>query len=142
MHPAPQPGAHICFILAAFSRAASSCQYGLSWEKFKAVGMASPGTVNISAADQKDLDKVRTGFRCRWLLIPVSVHKVPGGESSASGCSGQAGRASHCSKVSRLLILPAFHSAHKHWLGSNLLLLLHLLVQRKLIFGANSFFHF
>lgn len=26
--------------------------------------MASPGTVNISAADQKDLDKVRLGFRC------------------------------------------------------------------------------
>ena len=71
-----------------------------SWQKFKAgAGMASPGTVNISAADQKDLEKVRIGFR--RFFIPISVHKVPGGESCASGGAGSAGRASHCPKVSQ-----------------------------------------
>ena len=52
--------------------------------------MASPGKVNISAADQKDLDKVRIGFRC-FSSQPVSVRKVPGSESSASGRSGSSG---------------------------------------------------
>ena len=37
--------------------------------------------------------------RFQVLFTPVSVHKVPGGEGSASGGSGPTGRASHRSKV-------------------------------------------
>ena len=79
--------------------------------------MASPGTVNISAADQKDLEKVRIIKGC-WAQIQLAVfihtkhnslfflvYKVPGRQGSASGGSGAPGWASDGPQVSRFELI-------------------------------------